>query len=42
MPTRIIKKTAEIIDSIKINEDLPETSLEGELYKVYNLLNALR
>jgi hypothetical protein len=39
--TRVVKKTAEMVDGVKINEDLPETpSEEGELCKVCNLLNA--
>jgi hypothetical protein len=29
--TRVMKKTAEMIDGVKINEDLLETEEEGEL-----------
>jgi hypothetical protein len=39
----MMKKTAEIVDSVKIIEDLLEIpSEEGELYKVYNLSSAPR
>jgi hypothetical protein len=40
--TRVMKKTAEMIDGVKINEDLPETEEEGELCQVCNLSHAPR
>jgi hypothetical protein len=41
--TRVMKKTAEMVDGVKINEDLPETGEEeetGELCRVCNLSSA--